>query len=48
MDITVEELEKPVTQLPQDQLRTFRAWYEKFDSGTIGRTEGKGCSKRKT
>ena len=48
MDITVEELEKPVTQLPQDQLRKFRAWYEKLDSDTMGRTEGKGCSKRKT
>jgi len=29
---TVEEVEKAVTQLPQDQLRQFRAWYEKFDS----------------
>ena len=29
---TVEELEKAITQLPQDQLRKFRAWYEKFDS----------------
>ena len=32
MGITVEELEKLITQLPQDQLRKFRAWYEKFDS----------------
>ncbi len=29
---TVEELEQAVTQLPSDQLREFRAWYEKFDS----------------
>ena len=29
---TVEEVEKAVAQLPQDQLRQFRAWYEKFDS----------------
>lgn len=29
---TVEEVEKAVTQLPPDQLRKFRAWYEKFDS----------------
>ena len=32
MGITVEELEKLITQLPKDQLRKFRAWYEKFDS----------------
>lgn len=32
MGITVEELEKLVARLPQDQLRKFRAWYEKFDS----------------
>ena len=29
---TVEEVEKAVAQLPQDQLRQLRAWYEKFDS----------------
>jgi len=29
---TVEEVEKAVAQLPQDQLKQFRAWYEKFDS----------------
>jgi len=29
---TVEEVEKAVTQLPADQLREFRAWYEKFDA----------------
>jgi hypothetical protein len=29
---TVEEVEKAVAQLPQDQLRQFRDWYEKFDS----------------
>lgn len=32
MGITVEELEKLIAQLPQDQLRKFRARYEKFDS----------------
>lgn len=32
MSRTVEEVEKAVAQLPQDQLRQFRAWYEKFDS----------------
>lgn len=32
MGITVEELEKLVAQLPQDQPRKFRAWYEKFGS----------------
>ncbi len=31
---TVEEVEKAVTQLPADQLRKFRAWYEKFDAET--------------
>ena len=34
MGVTVEELEKLITQLSQDQLRKFRAWYEKFDSDT--------------
>ena len=29
---TVEEVEKAVAQLPQDQLRQFRAWYQEFDS----------------
>ncbi len=32
MDITIEELKISVAQLPQDQLRRFRAWYQKFDS----------------
>ena len=34
MGITVEELEKLITQLSQEQLREFRVWYEKFDSDT--------------
>ena len=29
---TVEEVVISVAQLPPDQLRKFRAWYEKFDS----------------
>jgi len=29
---TVEDIEKEITKLPQDQLKQFRAWYEKFDS----------------
>jgi hypothetical protein len=32
MSRTVEDIEKAITQLPQDQLKEFRAWYEKFDS----------------
>ena len=32
MASTVEDIEKAIMQLPQDQLRKFRAWYEKFDS----------------
>jgi hypothetical protein len=28
----VEELEEEIRQLSPDQLREFRAWYEKFDS----------------
>ena len=28
----VEELEEEIRQLSPDQLRQFRAWYEKFDS----------------
>jgi hypothetical protein len=29
---TVEDIEKAVSELPQDQLRIFRAWYERFDA----------------
>ena len=28
----VEDIEKAIIRLPQDQLKQFRAWYEKFDS----------------
>ena len=28
----VEDIEKAITQLPQDQLKEFRAWYAQFDS----------------
>ena len=34
MSRTVEDIEKAITQLPQDQLREFRSWYEKYDSDT--------------
>ncbi len=29
---TVEDIEKEIARLPQDQLKKFRAWYEKFDA----------------
>jgi hypothetical protein len=32
MDMTVEEIENLITQLPQKQLKKFRTWYEKFDA----------------
>ncbi len=32
MEITVEEIENLIIQLPQKQLNKFRVWYEKFDS----------------
>ncbi len=32
----VEDIENAITQLPQDQLKQFRAWYEKFDSDVWG------------
>ena len=28
----VEDIEKAITQLSQDQLKQFREWYEKFDT----------------
>ena len=28
----LEDIEKEISQLPPDQLREFREWYEKFDS----------------
>ena len=33
MPTTVENIENEITHLPQDQLRNFRQWYEKFDAG---------------
>lgn len=32
MTSTVEEVVKAIEQLPQDQLRQFRAWFQEFDS----------------
>lgn len=28
----VEDIEKAIAQLPEEQLKQFRAWYESFDS----------------
>jgi len=32
MEASVTEIEKIISQLPQEQLKQFRAWYEKFDA----------------
>lgn len=32
MTRAIEEVVKAVEQLPQDQLRQFRAWFQEFDS----------------
>ena len=32
MSGTVEDIEEAITQLPQDQLKKFRSWYEKYDA----------------
>ncbi|HQU97564.1 MAG TPA: hypothetical protein PLV19_01500 [Nitrosomonas sp.] len=32
MTRTIEEVVKAVEQLPQDQLKQFRAWFQEFDS----------------
>ena len=32
MASTIEDIEKAIARLPEDQLRQFRTWYEKFDS----------------
>lgn len=29
---SIEEIEKDIAQLPQEQLEQFRAWFEKFDA----------------
>ena len=29
---TIEDVVKAVAQLPQDQLKQFRAWFQEFDS----------------
>ena len=31
MGITVKEIETAILELPEEQLRQFRAWYEKFN-----------------
>ena len=30
--MTIEDIEKAVAKLPEDQLSRFRAWFEQFDS----------------
>jgi hypothetical protein len=30
--VTIEDLEKAVATLPEDQLAKFRAWFEAFDA----------------
>lgn len=32
MEKTIEEVVKTVEQLPQDQLKQFRNWFQKFDA----------------
>jgi len=32
VESTIENIEKAIAKLPQDQLTQFRAWYEEFDS----------------
>ena len=34
MSRTVEDIEEAITQLPEEQLREFRSWYEKYDLET--------------
>ena len=34
MSISVEEIQNLVSQLPNKQLKKFRAWYQEFDSNT--------------
>jgi len=34
MGMVVEEIEKVIVNLPQGQLKKFRAWFEKFDSNS--------------
>ena len=32
MNMTIEDIEKAVAQLPPDQLAQFRAWFDEFDA----------------
>jgi len=34
MGMAVEEIENVIVNLPQGQLKKFRAWFEKFDSNS--------------
>lgn len=32
MASTVQDIEKAIAELPQEQLKEFRAWYQEFDA----------------
>ena len=36
MTVTVEQIEEAITQLPQEELTQFRAWYEKLGTDQTG------------
>ena len=38
---SVKDIEDAIKQRPQEQLREFRAWYEKFDSDAWDKQIGK-------
>jgi hypothetical protein len=35
--MTIEEIEKAVSQLPPDELARFRAWFEEFEAARFDR-----------
>jgi hypothetical protein len=35
--MTIEEIEKAVSQLPADELARFRAWFEEFEAARFDR-----------
>ncbi|WP_457674614.1 hypothetical protein [Thiolapillus sp.] len=37
MSISVDEIERAIAALPPSDLKTFRAWYEKFDANAWDR-----------
>ena len=44
---SIEDIEKEISKLPQEQLKKFRVWYEEFDSDLWDKKIGKDAANGK-